>query len=329
MKKIILSAIAALSLSMNTAFAAGIPDHIGTDMSKIPVGTAQISSRVAQYNELFYDAGNQYGIDPNILAAVCMQESSGINYQYDSEGNELHAWGIMQIEDTNINNFAKFGEDRDGVKWTTEDRLDPSKAIPFAAYLLSESLYRYDGDYAKTIQAYNFGDTVFMRIYDAVGDNWLDERKNAVTYVEGWPYESYGDALYLEHVMQYYHNKIDYLGANVRMNGKLVKFNDQYPTIRDGFTLIPVRAIGENLGAKVSWDGEKQLVSIKSPSTELKLYINQTTAYINNIPYELEVPAQLINNRTMVPLRFIAEALGTDVNWDGKTRTVYITSAKS
>ncbi|MGM9935983.1 MAG: transglycosylase SLT domain-containing protein, partial [Candidatus Ornithomonoglobus sp.] len=247
MKKI-LTAGTAVILSVITsaaAFAASIPDHRGTSLDNFSIGTSKVSAKVSQYNDIFKQAGDQFGIDPNILAAVCMQESGGVNYQYRSDGSSYPAWGIMQIEYTNNGSFAKFGEDQTGCAWTSEDRLDPSKAVPYAAYLLSEALYKYDCDYAKMLQSYNFGSTVLDRIIAAAGDNWLNERANAVSYVSNWSYSTYGDKEYVEHVLRYYCNNIDYIGSKVRLNGSLVRFDNQYPIIDGGTTMIPVRAISE------------------------------------------------------------------------------------
>lgn len=122
---------AVISASSFTAFAAGaIPDHQGTSMDGIEIGTAQLNSAVKSYYDLFEQAGDQYGVDPNLLAAICMQESSGRNLSYRDDGSEYPAWGIMQIENTLEKSFAKFGEDTTGEKWTLQDRLDPTKAVP-------------------------------------------------------------------------------------------------------------------------------------------------------------------------------------------------------
>ena len=144
-------------------------------------------------------------------------------------------------------------------------------------------------------------------------------------YVTNWSYLSYGDAEYIEHVLAYYRNNIDYIGAKVQIDGKNVKFSDQYPIILNGTTLIPIRAVSEKLGASVTWDGDNQRAVINKAGTIIELYINNTTAYINGAPYTIEVPAQMMNDRTLVPLRFVAESLALDVNWNGDTRTVEIT----
>ena len=323
--KIIAALMAAIMLSPVSALAEGaIPDHQGTSMEGIEVGTAQLNSTVKSYADLFKKSGDRYGVDPNLLAAICMQESSGRNLSYRDDGTEYPAWGIMQIEYTHEWGLAKFGLDTTGVEWTLGDRLDPEKSVAYAAHLISKSLIRYDCDYMKMVQAYNFGTTTLDKIIEEKGDDWLDERKNAKDYVEDWPYDSYGDAEYIEHVMRYYHNDIDYIGAKVRVGGKLVDFEDQFPIIEDGRTLIPVRAVSEILGADVEWNGEWYQAEIELNGREIIIPLYSDTAYIDGVEHKLDVPAEIINDRTMVPLRFIAEALDVYIDWDGNTRTVLI-----
>ncbi|MGN0182085.1 MAG: stalk domain-containing protein [Candidatus Ornithomonoglobus sp.] len=324
MKKILTAGTAVIlsAITSAAAFAAKIPDHRGTSLDNFSIGTSKVSAKVSQYNDIFKQAGDQFGIDPNILAAVCMQESGGVNYQYRSDGSSYPAWGIMQIEYTNNGSFAEFGEDQTGCVWSPEDRLDPSKAVPYAAYLLSEALYKYDCDYAKMLQSYNFGSIVLDRIIAAAGENWLNERANAVSYVSNWPYSTYGDKEYVEHVLRYYCNNIDYIGSKVRLNGSLVRFDNQYPIIDNGTTMIPVRAISEMLGADVGWDPAEQHVYISSGNKLIDLYVGADTGYINDEPYEIECSAEMMNNRVLVPLRFVAEALEVSVEWNGETRTV-------
>ena len=322
-KTLLVAGIMAFS-SISAYAAEAIPDHNGTSMEGIEIGTNELNSSVKSYNDLFKEAGDRYGVDPNLLAAICMQESSGRNLSYRDDGTEYPAWGIMQIEKTNEKAFAAFGEKTTGERWTLEDRLDPQKAVPFAAYLLSKSLIRYDSDYMKMVQAYNFGETVLNRIIEAKGDDWLSERVNAKDYATNWQYDTYGDALYIEHVMRYYHNDIPYIGAKVRIDGKLLDFEDQFPLIIEGRTLIPVRAVAEVLGAEVNWNHEYYQVEIKKGDVNIILPVNYHTAYIGLDATELDVPAQIVNERTMVPLRFIAEAFEINVEWEEDTRTVHI-----
>lgn len=100
--------------------------------------------------------------------------------------------------------------------------------------------------------------------------------------------------------------------------------SDTPPTIVDGRTLVPMAAIFKSLGADVSWEGSTRTVTGIKGDMVIKLQIDSTTAWINNQSSELDVPATIINNRTMVPLSFIALSLGRSVQWDGEKRTVTI-----
>lgn len=97
---------------------------------------------------------------------------------------------------------------------------------------------------------------------------------------------------------------------------------DTPPTIVDGRTLVPVRAIFESIGATVEWDGTTNTATGVRDGIVVIIQIDNTTAYVNGEARTLDVPAQLINNRTMVPARFISEAMGCDVTWHQPTQTV-------
>lgn len=101
---------------------------------------------------------------------------------------------------------------------------------------------------------------------------------------------------------------------------------DAKPTVSNGTTLVPMRAIFEALGATVNYDATtKQITGTKAADVVL-LILNQTTATKNGAAVQLSVPPQAIDGRTMVPLRFISESLKCSVVWDGTTKTVTITS---
>lgn len=99
---------------------------------------------------------------------------------------------------------------------------------------------------------------------------------------------------------------------------------DTPPTIVDGRTLVPVRAIFEALGATVDWDAETRTAIGTRGEDVVTVQIGNTTAYINGEEKTLDVPAQIINNRTMVPARFVSEALGCKVTWHNKTKTAAV-----
>lgn len=100
---------------------------------------------------------------------------------------------------------------------------------------------------------------------------------------------------------------------------------DVPPVIVNERTLVPLRAIFEALGAEVSWDQGTETVTGTRGSTTVILKINRPEAMVNGSARKLDVPPQIMEGRTMVPARFIAESLGSRVDWDGDSRTVIIT----
>ncbi|WP_282941463.1 copper amine oxidase N-terminal domain-containing protein [Paenibacillus sp. RC67] len=114
--------------------------------------------------------------------------------------------------------------------------------------------------------------------------------------------------------------------VSVVLDGKPQVY-EQPPVIRDGNTLTPLRAIFEAMGATVSWDERTQTATGRKGNTTVSLKIGDRQALKNGQPIQLEAAAQLINGHTMAPARFIGEAFGGELKWDGTTRTVTIKSA--
>ncbi|QGG46335.1 stalk domain-containing protein [Heliorestis convoluta] len=115
-------------------------------------------------------------------------------------------------------------------------------------------------------------------------------------------------------------------GISVIVNDSQVDFGDVSPQIVDNRTLVPLRATFEALGASLEWIGEEQKVIAFRGNNQIELVIGVSTAIVNGNTVQLDVPAKIINGRTLVPLRFIGEALGDDVRWDGQKRAAVITS---
>lgn len=112
----------------------------------------------------------------------------------------------------------------------------------------------------------------------------------------------------------------------VTVNGEMVNFKDQDPIIKEDRTLVPVRGVFEALGANVDWLQEAQKVVVNTASTNVTLTLNSEVYYVNGEAKTLDVPAMLINDRTMVPIRAISESLGCKVEWDDENREVVITT---
>ncbi len=129
-------------------------------------------------------------------------------------------------------------------------------------------------------------------------------------------------------------NSISYLtdnsvnsGITVLYNGTRISFHayGQNPELLESRTLVPLRSIFEAMGAEVEWDGATSTAIAKRNGVEVKIQIGANEMYKNGSSIPVDVPAMLLNSRTMVPVRVIAEAFGADVQWNGNGRTVVIT----
>jgi len=130
-----------------------------------------------------------------------------------------------------------------------------------------------------------------------------------------------------------YQRKFEAIGAassqpkptaiTVKVNGSLVSF-DQSPVVSNGRVLVPLRAIFERLGAQVNWNNITQTVTATKGATIIKVVINDSSPTVNGVSKKLDVPAQIVNGRTMVPVRFISESLGAKVEWNESTKTVTV-----
>ena len=111
----------------------------------------------------------------------------------------------------------------------------------------------------------------------------------------------------------------------IEFNGNILGF-DVPPVIEDGSTLVPMRFLLEQMGADVEWDGKTQTATATIDNKAVTFSIDNVNARINNKPAKMDVPARLVNGKTMVPLRFLSENMGYDVDWDADSRTAIVNS---
>ncbi|WP_339318926.1 copper amine oxidase N-terminal domain-containing protein [Paenibacillus sp. FSL R10-2734] len=104
---------------------------------------------------------------------------------------------------------------------------------------------------------------------------------------------------------------------------------DQAPVMVNGRTMVPLRAIFEAFNATIKWNQKAQTVTATKDGTTIMLKIGSKTATINNKAVTLDVPGLNLKGRTMVPTRFVSEALGHAVGWNPKTQVVSITTSAS
>ena len=102
------------------------------------------------------------------------------------------------------------------------------------------------------------------------------------------------------------------------------KYDNVMPVIENGRTLVPVRAVSETLLCEVLWHDDTQEIDITKGDIFVKMTIGNTTAYVNGEQIQLDTAPDIRSGRTLVPLRFIAESLKLNVDWNGDSRTITI-----
>jgi hypothetical protein len=111
----------------------------------------------------------------------------------------------------------------------------------------------------------------------------------------------------------------------VVVNGEPVRFAYAQPTQVAGRVMIPLRGVLEQVGAqRVDWRPRRQEVLVVAPTGRMRLQIGSRTATVDGQPVMLDVPPMILQNTTMVPLRFVSENMGARVDWLANTQTVYI-----
>ena len=118
--------------------------------------------------------------------------------------------------------------------------------------------------------------------------------------------------------------------VTVALNGRVLSFDVPAQIINDR-TMVPMRKIFEELGAEVEWyEAEQGIVAIKD-STIIIMKIDAPMMQVANLEtneqkqIELDVPPQIVDSRTLVPVRAISESLGVSVDWTSETQTVVLT----
>lgn len=122
-------------------------------------------------------------------------------------------------------------------------------------------------------------------------------------------------------------------GSNIKIVLDEAPLNmDVNPIIVNGRTLVPIRVISEQLGFDVKWNGSTREVTILKDAYELTLKVGSSKAIgefddgfgKERSEFTLDSPPLIVNGRTLVPLRFISEQMGVEVEWDGENKVVHL-----
>lgn len=119
--------------------------------------------------------------------------------------------------------------------------------------------------------------------------------------------------------------------VKVFVDGKEVNFPDQKPFIDSsvGRTYAPMRFVSEAMGGSVDWNQDALTAGVNRNNTLILMQVGSKYPDVNGAAREIDAPALLVNDRTMIPLRFVSECLGAVVEWDYPNRTVLIKTSAS
>lgn len=112
-----------------------------------------------------------------------------------------------------------------------------------------------------------------------------------------------------------------YIPVDIEINDRYIK-TDAEPTMINDSVYVPARCIAENLGADITWDDASGTTTVTLASKTISLTRGKDSAVVNGQTKTMTGPMCIINNRTMIPVRFLAQELGADVSWNATFYTV-------
>lgn len=114
----------------------------------------------------------------------------------------------------------------------------------------------------------------------------------------------------------------------VTVNDEVLPADGQTPVIINDRTYVPLRKIFEALGAYVEWDGDTQTVFAYKRMKTVSMTVGASEYYVDAVAKSLDAPPVIIDERTMIPVRAVSEALGAEVVWNEPNRTVSVSERR-
>ena len=240
-------------------------------------------------------------------------------------------WTKMDIEKSN-GDFICMNKVDD--KLLINNYLYSNGELNQIAYENSDKIYQYKiGPFVCRVDGTNKNENTEVLECSCDGVYWdyltINKKMNVIQNIS-----EAGDEILIEDYSKFYacnkeeiysqlREKLDTNPVYVKFDGNILGFETP-PVIEDGSTLVPMRFLFEQMGADVEWNQETQTATATLNNTAVTFAIDDTEAEVNNTPATMDVPARLINGKTMVPLRFLSENLGYKVDWDETSRTAII-----
>ena len=289
------------SLSKAKAIAAGITHSL------VLLENGDVYSVGSNRNgELGYETSGSYSNTPakipGLAPAKAVAAGSGFSLVL-LENGDLYTFGY--------NRYSQLGQG------DTEDRDRPTKVEALSGVSLINSGYRHSLAVLENGDVYSFGQGSGGKL--GHGDT---SDKSTPTRIEGL-----GGNNGLSIAAGFSHSLV-LVGTppiTIEIDGQRLH-TEVPPIILQGRTMVPLRAIFEALDTDVEYDAETRQITGTRGATRIELTVDSTQATVNGEGVILDAPATVMEGRTLVPVRFIAESTGQEVDWEPRTRTVLITT---
>lgn len=259
------------------------------------------NSPLAGTGHIFLEQQRKYGVNALYLAAHAIHES---------------AYGLSRIakDKNNLFGYKAYDSDPYGSAAYFETLQD---CIEFEAYYVAANYLSHSGKW--------YGGSSSLRgmnVHYATDPYWAEKIAGIMQRMRAYNASDYNHAVPLPNTAAKPRGPVP-PPISVFINGDKLAF-DQQPITVNYRTMVPVRAIFEKLGAKVEWDQAAQTVRAEKGTDFITLKVGVNTATKNGVSIPLDVSPTMVNYRTLVPVRFVSEALGAKVDWDEAARTVNI-----
>lgn len=272
---------------------------------------------------IYYGLGYEDYTSPAINPNEGIDKLGYITVSKNGKGGLIDANGNMIIPceyDDLYDVFESYN-----IDYTSSNENIPYEGKYFAPYYDPYYYFEYDDDGGE-IHCYYNGLAVVAQTEDENSKvGIVDENDNIVVpFIYDMITPCYDNACWVLKDGKWGIIRVSNSKVAVIVNNNPLTF-DQNPLVINGRTLAPVRAIFEALGATVEWKNDTREVISTKGNTTITMAIDNTTMYKNGEAITLDVAPQIIGERTLVPVRAIAEAFNCKVEWNNDTQTVIIT----
>ncbi len=262
--------------------------------------------------------GAEVTLETHQYSITVIPEDTEIKHDVDHDPDKIGITNYKKVSDDISNHVVLSGWVRNhystkGIYYKNVDDKDyvliAAGECSTAGYsIIVNELFSYDDPYNK-------------KVLYVDSEVQSPERDQMVAQVITYPYTL------LELNTDYKFEKVEPItnkkDINVFVNHNAVQM-DVKPIIEKGRTLVPFRAIFEALGTEVTWDDVTKTVTAIKNETRISFEIGSCTAVVNGNEVTIDVPAKIVESRTLVPIRFISESLGYKVDWDNMIRNIWI-----